>query len=223
MVFRLGWQVFRTRLPELVSDRDRRRLVVVAAIVAPAVFVGLLVVAALTDGITVAGVVAALLFGIAAGGFSMVFCRIGPKGWAILPVPGIGWRTQEAVARYYGRNPPPVAPEHRDIVLRGIDVSRDPVVRATLQSSFLLGSWVFGLVGGILVAITETVAHGPVFLYAPVWPLIAGGYGAIGIRTLGRQEQLREEASALPPVPPTPPKRGRPGGPSGSKLALPGE
>ncbi|KTR08364.1 hypothetical protein [Curtobacterium luteum] len=221
-MFRLGWQVFRTRLPELVSDRDRRRLVVVAAIVAPVVFVGLLVVAALTDGITAGGTVAALLFGTAAGGFSMVFCRIGPKGWAIPPVPSIGWRTQEAVARYYRRNPPPVAPEHRDIVLRGIDVYRDLVVRATLQSSFLLGSWVLGLVGGILVAITETVTHGPVFLYAPVWPLIAGGYGIIGIRTLGRQEQLRVEASALPPVPP-PPKRGRPGGPSGSKLALPGE
>ncbi|MFJ4295056.1 hypothetical protein [Curtobacterium sp. NPDC089689] len=222
-MFRLGWQVFRTRLPELVSDRDRRRLVLVASIVAPVVTVGLLVVAALTEGITVVGVVVALLFGVAAGGFATVFCRIGPKGWAIPPVPAIGWRTQEAVARYYGRNPPAVAPEHRDIVLQSIAVHRDPVVRTTLQSSFLLGSWVFGLLGALVLGLTGSTAHGPVFLYAPVWPLIAGGYGVIGFRTLGRQEQLRVEASALPPVPPVPPKRGRPGGPSGSKLALPGE
>ncbi|MFS0729281.1 hypothetical protein ABC270_04275 [Curtobacterium sp. 1P10AnD] len=222
-MFRLGWQVFRARLPELVSDRDRRRLVVVASIVAPVVFVGLLVVAALTDGITVVGVVEALLFGVAAGGFAMVFCRIGPKGWAIPPLPTIGWRTQEAIARYYRRTPPAVAPEHRDVVLREIEVSRDLVVRSTLQSSFLLGSWVFGLLGGVLVAVTESVTHGPVFLYAPIWPLVAGGYGVVGLRTLGRQEQLRVEASALPPIPPAPPKRGRPGGPSGSKLALPGE
>lgn len=222
-MFRLGWQVFRARLPELVSDRDRRRLVVVASIVAPVVTVGLLVVAALTEGITVAGVVVALLFAIAAAGFAMVFCRIGPKGWAIPPVPAIGWRTQEAVARYSGRNPPAVAPEHRDVVLRSIAVHRDPVVRTTLQSSFLLGSWVFGLLGALVLGLTASTTHGPVFLYAPVWPLIAGGYGVIGFRTLGRQEQLRVEASALPPVPPVPPKRGRPGGPSGSKLALPGE
>ncbi|MFJ4221375.1 hypothetical protein [Curtobacterium luteum] len=222
-MFRLGWQVFRARLPELVSERDRRRLVVVASIVAPVVFVGLLAIAALTDGITAVGVVEALLFGVAAGGFAMVFCRIGPKGWAIPPVPSIGWRTQEAVARYYGRTPPAVAPEHRDAVLRGIEVHRDVLVRVTLQSSFLLASWVFAVLGGVLLAVTESSVHGPVFLYAPVWPLIAGGYGVIGLRTLGRQEQLRVEASALPPVPPAPPKRGRPGGPSGSKLALPGE
>lgn len=222
-MFRLGWQVFRARLPDLVSDRDRRRLVVVPSIVAPVVFVGLLVIAALTDGVTASSVVIAVLFGIAAGGFAMVFCRIGPKGWAIPPVPSIGWRTQEAVARYSGRNPPPVAPEHRDIVLRGVDVSRDLVVRATLQSTFLLGSWVFGLLGALVLGLGESTGHGPVFLYAPIWPVVAGGYGILGFRTLGRQEQLRVEASALPPVPPAPPKRGRPGGPSGSKLALPGE
>lgn len=223
-MFRLGWQVFRTRLPGLVSDRDRRRLVVVASIVAPVVFVGLLVVATLTDGITAVGVVEALLFGVAAGGFAMVFCRIGPKGWAIPAVPSLDWRTQEAVARYYRIRQPPLAPEHRDAVLAGMEEQRDRLVRSSVKSLFLLGSWLFAVVGAVIALVAgSSGVYAPAFLWAPLWPLLGGISSGVGLWTLGRQEQLRVEASALPPVPPTPPKRGRPGGPSGSKLALPGE
>ncbi len=103
-MFRLGWQVFRARLPELVSDRDRRRLVVVASIVAPVVFVALVVVVVLTDDVSVASVAASAAYAAAAGAFSMLFCRLGPKGWSIPAVPSIGWRTQDAVARYYRRS-----------------------------------------------------------------------------------------------------------------------
>lgn len=222
-MFRLGWQVFRARLPELVSDRDRRRLVVVASIVAPVVFVGLVVVVVLTDDVSVASVAASAAYAAAAGAFSMLFCRLGPKGWSIPAVPSIGWRTQDAVARYYRRSAQPVAPEHRDAVLAGMDDARDRIVRTTFQSSFLLASWLLAVVAAVLVAVSGSSVHGPVFLWAPLWPLLAGSSGGVGIWTLGRQEQLRAEASALPPVPPAPPKRGRPGGPSGSKLALPGE
>ncbi len=180
--------------------------------------------AALTDGVTVGSVVVAVLFGVAAG-------RVRD---GVLPhrAEGLGDPTR-AVDRLAhagggratnGRNAPPVAPEHRDN--RAAGCRRQPAtffVRATLQSAFLLGSWVFGLLGALVLGLAGSTGHGPVFLYAPIWPVVAGGYGILGFRTLGRQEQLRAEASALPPVPPTPPKRGRPGGASGSKLALPGE
>lgn len=226
-MWRLGWQVFRARLPEVVSARDRRRLVVVGAVVTPLAVAGLLVVAALTESWSTGFVVVAGCFGLAIGGFSLVFCRIGPKGWTIPALPTVDWRTQEQIARYSGRRPPAVVPEHRDAVLRTVETNRDVLVRSSLQGLFLLGSWLFGVLGAVALGVTDpgtfASGHGFAFLYAPLWPLLGAVRAGVGFRTLGRHEQLRREASVLPDPPPAPPKRGRPGAPGGSKLALPGE
>lgn len=219
--------MFRARLPEVVSARDRRRLVVVGSVVTPLAVAGLLVVAALTDSWSTGFTVAAVCFGLAIGGFSLVFCRIGPKGWTIPALPTVDWRTQEQIARYSGRRPPAVVPEHRDAVLRTVETNRDVLVRSSLQGLFLLGSWLFGVMGAVVLAVTDpgsfASGHGLVFLWAPFWPVVGGLSHAVAVRTLGRHEQLRQEASVLPDTPPPPPKRGRPGAPGGSKLALPGE
>ncbi|MBF4606060.1 hypothetical protein [Curtobacterium sp. VKM Ac-1393] len=227
-MFKIGWQVYRERLPELVDQRARRRVVHVGVLVAGIVFVGLLLVGLLLGGATpfAAWVVVAVLGAAGSGCVGAAFTPIGPKGWAVPPVPGIGWRTQEAVARYYRRNPPPVAPEHRDAVLRRMPESRDLIVRSAFRAFLLLGSWVGIILGTAVLDVTLAVGDDTAILFPGVWVVylfVSGGTGVLGIRTLGRQEQLRVEAEALPPVPPAPPARGRPGTPNGSKLSLPGE
>ncbi|OIH95720.1 MULTISPECIES: hypothetical protein [unclassified Curtobacterium] len=229
-MFTIGRQVYRERLPVLVDDRMRRRVRLVGVVVGAVAFVGLLLLGLLTDVgedlPPVAGIVVALLLAVALGCFGAGLVPIGPKGWELPPVPRIGWRTQEAIARYHRRNPPPVAPEHRDAVLQGMPETRDMIVRVVFRGNLLLAGWGVGLLGTVLLNVF-TLSAGDTFTgFIPVYFLIPvlSSYPAIGgVRLLGRQEQLRVEAEALPPVPPPPPARGRPGTPSGSKLALPGE
>ena len=228
-MYDIGWHVFLDRFPVLVDRRRRRRLVVVGVVVAVVVFVGLLAVGLLTGDLgasspsNVLWVVGAVLLGAGVGSVGSVFVPVGPSGWAILPVPGIGWRTQEAVARYYRRDPPPVAPEHRDAVLHGMPEHRDVLVRATFRGLLLLVGWALALLGVIAIDVGAIGGFNTALFIVPFWPLVSAGTAIAGIRTLGRQEQLRVEAGALPPVPPPLPPRGRPGAPSGSKLSLPGE
>ena len=231
-MFRLGWRVFRERLPELVSPRRRRRVAVVGVVVAVVALVGLVLLGAVSgEADAPSGPVASALVGavLLAGGLGLVaacFVPIGPKGWGVPPIPGIGWRTQEAIGRYYRRNPPPVEPAHRDAVLDGMSATRDLLVRSTFRGYLLLGGWASGLLGAVLVDLSTTAASSDsVFGVWPFWLLLplSGAASAVGgTRTLGRQEQLRVEAEALPPVPP-PVRRGRPDSAVGSKLGLPGE
>ena len=150
----------------------------------------------------------------------------GPKGWAIAPIPGIGWRTQEAVARYHRRNPPPVDPKHRDAVLDRLPETRDLLVRSALGGLLLLTGCAATLLAVVIVDVAA-ISAGTGLSRLPLFWFFLGITGATtgigGLRTLGRQEQLRVEAEALPPVPPPLPPRGRPGARSGSKLALPEE
>lgn len=221
--------MFRERLPHLVSVQRRRRLVIVGLVVGVVAFVGLLFLGALLDDDSVplaAGIVAALLLACGIGLIGAGFVRIGPKGWNVPPIPGIGWRTQEAIARYYGRKPPPVDPKHRDAVLGRMPETRDLLVRAAFRGYLLLSGWALALLAAVLLNVFTIPAHGDVIGLSAFWVLVpvSGAVTAIGgVRTLGRQEQLRVEAEALPPVPPPPPARGRPDSPSGSKLSLPGE
>jgi hypothetical protein len=228
-VYDIGWRVFLDRFPALISRERRRRLVVVGVVVALVVVVGMLAVGLLTGDFGASSpsgllwVVGSILLGTGVGFVASVFVPVGPSGWAVLPLPGIGWRTQEAIARYYRRSPPPVAPEHRDAVLDGMPERRDVLVRATFRGLLLLVGWALALLGVIAVDVGAIGSlHTGLFLI-PFWPLVSAGTAIAGIRTLGRQEQLRVEAGALPPVPPPRPPRGRPGTPSGSKLSLPGE
>lgn len=229
-VFRTGWQVYRERLPALVDRRHHRRAVRVGVVVAVVAFAGLLLLGAFVERLdgavpVAAGVVVALLVAAGIGCVGAALTPIGPRGWSLPPVPGIGWRTQEAIARYFRRNPPPVAPEHRDAVLQGMPATRDLLVRAAYRSLFLTGRWIGIVLGTLVFDVASSVGSDTVILFPGVWIfsiVITNGTGIVGIRTLGRQEQLRVEAEALPPVPPAP-RRGRPDSPSGSKLALPGE
>lgn len=230
-MFGIGWQVYRERLPEVIGQRTRRRMVVVGAIVAATSFVVLLLVGVLLERLDSpvpgpAGVVVAVLVAAGLGCFGAALAPVGPKGWAVPPTPGIGWRTQEAIARYYGRNPPAVAPEHRDAVLHGLLENRDQIVRFATRSFLQFASWVGLVLGTVVFVVTFPVDGDQMIVFLGVWSMwlvISSGTGVMGIRTLGRQEQLRVEAEALPPVPPTPPARGRPGTPKGSKLSLPGD
>ncbi|WFR68157.1 hypothetical protein P9139_07555 [Curtobacterium flaccumfaciens] len=230
-MFSIGWRVYRERLPGLVGQHRLRRAVLVGVIVTVIVFAALLAGGTLLgrlDGSVpvLAGVVVALFLAAGVGCVGAALTPIGPRGWEIPPVPGIGWRTQEAVARYYRRNSPPIDPRHRDAVLDRVPETRDMLVRSTFRSLFLLGG-LLGISAGTLVFdFASAAGSSPVVLFPGVWVfplLINGGTGIVGLRTLGRQEQLRAEAEVLPPVPPPPPARGRPGTPNGSKLSLPGE
>lgn len=228
-MFGIGWQVYRERLPEVFGQRTRRRMVVVGAIVAVVALAGLVVIGVSLDDDSVplaVAIVVAVLFASGIGLIGACFVPIGPKGWNVPPIPGIGWRTQEVIARYYRRNPPPVDPKHRDAVLQGMPETRDLLVRAAFRGYLLLGGWALALLATVLLNVFTISANDDVIGLSAVWILIpaSGAVTAIGgIRTLGRQEQLRVEAEALPPVPPTPPARGRPGTPKGSKLSLPGD
>lgn len=230
-MFKIGWQVYRERLPEVIGERIRRRMVVVGGIVAATVFVVLLLVGVLLDRLDdpvpgPAGVVVAVVVAAGFGCFGASMTPVGPKGWALPPIPGIGWRTQEAIARYYGRNPPAVDPQHRDAVLHGLLESRDQILRFATRSFLQFASWVGLVLGTVVFVLTFPVDGDRMIVLLGVWFMwlvISSGTGVMGIRTLGRQEQLRVETEALPPVPPAPPARGRPGTPKGSKLSLPGD
>jgi hypothetical protein len=229
-VFRTGWRVYRRRLPELVDRRHHRRAVRVGIVVAVIAFVGLLALGAFVERLdgsvpVAAGILVALLVAAGIGCVGAALTPIGPRGWALPPVPGIGWRTQEAIARYYRRNPPPLAPEHRDAVLQGMPATRDLLVRTAYRSLFLMGGWAGIVLGTLVFDVASAVGGDTAILVPGVWLfsiVFVAGTGVIGIRTLGRQEQLRIEAEALPPVPPAP-RRGRPDSPRGSKLSLPGD
>ncbi len=104
--------------------------------------------------------------------------------------------------------------------------TRDLLVRAAFRGYLLLGGWALAFLATVLLNVFTISTNDDIVGLSAVWILIpaSGAVTAIGgIRTLGRQEQLRVEAEALPPVPPTPPARGRPGTPKGSKLSLPGD
>lgn len=231
-MFKIGWQVFRERLPGLVSRERRRRIALVGVVAAVVAFVGLVVLGVTTpvlDGIPLApvgSVVVALLVAVGIGCTAAGCVPTGPKGWAVPPLPGIGWRTQEAIARYSRSNPPPLAPEHRDAVLDRLPENRDLLVRTAVSGLLLLAGGVAVLVALVVVTVAQIVSDGDVWRFPLFW-LFTGFLGSasgIGsIRRLGRQEQLRVEAEALPPVPTPLPPRGRPGSPGGSKLALPEE
>ena len=228
-MFKIGWQVYRERLPALVSVQRRRRIVVVGVIVAVVALAGLVVLGLFFDDGSVpvaAAIVVAVLFASGIGLIGTCFVPVGPKGWNVPPIPGIGWRTQEAIARYYRRSPPAVDPKHRDAVLHGMPETRDLLVRAAFRGYLLLGGWALALLATVLLNVFTISTNDDIVGLSAVWILIpaSGAVTAIGgIRTLGRQEQLRVEAEALPPVPPAPPARGRPGTPKGSKLSLPGD
>ncbi len=223
--------MYRELLPEVIGERIRRRMVVVGAIVAATTFVVLLLVGVLLDRLDdpvpgPAGVVVAVVVAAGFGCFGASLATAGPKGWAAPPIPGIGWRTQEAIDRYYGRNPPALEPEHRDAVLHGLLESRDQIVRSATRSFLQFSSWVGLVLGTVVFVLTFSVDGDRMIVFLGVWSMwlvISSGTAIMGIRTLGRQEQLRVEAEALPPVPPAPPTRGRPGTPKGSKLSLPGD
>jgi hypothetical protein len=231
-VFKIGWQVFRERLPALVNPRRRRRILLVGIVSVVVAFVGLLVLALITDvfdatPLPSAGtVVVGLLLSAGIGCIAAACVPSGPKGWAVAPIPGIGWRTQEAVARYYRRNPPPVDPKHRDAVLDRLPENRDLLVRSALGGILMLTGCVAALLALVIVDVAA-IAAGAGLSRLPLFWFFLGITGSAtgigGIRRLGRQEQLRVEAEALPPLPPPAPPRGRPGARSGSKLALPEE
>lgn len=229
-MFTIGRQVYRKRLPVLIGDRLRARVRLVGVIVGAVTFVGLLLLGLLTDVDEdlppAAGIGVALLLAAGLGCFGAGLVPLGPAGWTVPPVPRIGWRMQDAIARYYRGNPPPVAPEHRDVVLQGMPEVRDFIVRNAFRGYLWIAGWAIGVLGVVLVNIFTIPADGTVIGLSPVWillPLLSSWPAIGGVRTLGRQEQLRVEAEALPPVPPPAPARGRPDAPSGSKLSLPGE
>lgn len=224
--------MFRERLPALVSRERRRRIALVGVVAAVVAFVGLVALGLTTpvlDGIPlppVGAVVVALLVAVGIGCIAAGCVPTGPKGWAVPPLPGIGWRTQEAIARYSRNNPPPLAPEHRDAVLDRLPENRDLLVRTAASGLLVLAGGAAALVALVVVNVIQIVSDGDVWRFPLFWVFLGvmGSATGIGsIRRLGRQEQLRVEAEALPPVPQAAPPRGRPGTPSGSKLALPEE
>ncbi|MBT1584424.1 hypothetical protein [Curtobacterium flaccumfaciens] len=231
-MFKIGWQVFRERLPALIGPQYRRRVVVVGIIGVVVAFVGLVVLALTTDvfdatPLPSAGtVVVGLLLSVGFGCLAAACVPSGPKGWAIAPIPGIGWRTQEAVTRYHRRNPPPVDPKHRDAVLDRLPETRDLLVRSALGGLLILAGCAAALLAVVIVDVAAISAGTGLPRLPWFWfflGITGSATGIGGLRTLGRQEQLRVEAEALPPVPPPVPPRGRPGARSGSKLALPEE
>ncbi|KQR32772.1 hypothetical protein [Curtobacterium sp. Leaf154] len=231
-MFKIGWQVFRERLPALVDARRRRRIRLVGSIAVVVAFVGLVVLGLTTDAFDAtplppAGrVVVGLLLSVGFGCLAAACVPSGPKGWAIAPIPGIGWRTQEAVARYHRRNPPPVDPKHRDAVLDRLPETRDLLVRSALGGLLLLTGCAATLLAVVILDVAAISADTGLSRLPLFWfflGITGATTGIGGLRTLGRQEQLRVEAEALPPVPPPLPPRGRPGARIGSKLALPEE
>lgn len=222
-MFRLGWQVLRGRLGEVVDPARARRAVWIAGAVA-AVALVVFVATERASGWAGPGVlrpVAAIAFstlGVWAVTYSCFPTArvVGPElrinGRQVRP----DWQlsVRWSVQPYLDRRPRPVEPEDREDVLNDVPLLQRGLVRRLSR----LGPLLVGAASGGLAAFVS----GQVEVFVVLWPFVYLFTLPDMVVRLGRAERARLAAlETEPPVPKhRPPWRRHP---RGSKLGLPGD
>lgn len=222
-MFRLGWQVFRDHLWEVVDRRRVRRAVWVAAGIAAVALVVFIATerASAWAGPGVLRPLAAITFA-TLGVFAVAYScfptalEVGPElrinGRQVRP----DWQlsVRWSVQPYIGRRAKPIAPEDREDVLNDVPLlERGLVRRLSRLGPLLLGA----ALGG-----SAALVSGQVEVFVVLWPFVYLFTLPDMVARLGFAERAR--LAALETEPPTP--KHRPlwrRHPHGSKLGLPGE
>lgn len=220
---RLGWQVMRGLLGQVVDLARVRRALWIAGAVAAAVL-GALVALHLVNGWAGTGslrpglVVAA----VTASVFLLVYAccptarEVGPElrinGRQVRPNTALAVRWE--VRPYLDRVRRPVHPEHREAILNDVPLLQRGLVRRLTRLAPLL------LAVAIGAAVVLTTGRAQVF--AVLWPFVYLFTLPDMVLRIGRSERARRDALATPPAAPEQRPQWR-RDPSGSKLGLPGE
>lgn len=222
-MFRLGWQVFRGRLAEVVDPARVRRAAWLAGGIA-AVALVVLVATELATGWGGPGVVRPVLavafatLGVAAIAYACfpTAREVGPEfrinGRQVRPDQQLSVRW--SVQPYLERRARPIAPADRDDVLHDVPLLQRGLVRRLSRLGPLLVGVALGGVAGLCAA------QGEVFVV--LWPFVYLFTLPDMVFRLGRAERARLAALETPPATPghRPPWRRNP---HGTKLGLPGD
>jgi hypothetical protein len=226
-MIRAGWAVFRRDVRAVVPARRIRTAVLVGGIVA--VVLAALVLAGGTawswfDVGPIRAVLGSVAAGLATGCLAIAICPLGPlpTGQRLLR-DSVEYSPPYRLAPYFARrNRLPVPPEERAAVLLSAERQRNWAIPSMIRSAALVGVFVFVFVA--LMSVSLFLGVGDPFLgwFVPVYSLAMALNGVDTLRRLGRIEQVRLAALAVPePEPPAPAAR-RPH-PRGSVLRLPEE
>jgi hypothetical protein len=223
-VFRLGWQVLRERIGEVVDPARARRAAWVSAAITLAVLVAL-VVLQLRFGWAGDDVVrAAVALPLMAVGSGLVLFSCFPTARPVDPAATINGRqirpdsilsTRWSVQPYLGRRARPVDPADRDAVLHDTPLLQ----RGLLGRLSRFGPFSAGLALGVVGAIVVGGFHTVPLASSAVW---VASLPDVVVR-LGRAERARLAALATDPVAPAAAPLGWRRDPRGSKIRLPGE
>lgn len=222
-MFRLGWQVLRERIGEVVDPARVRRATQISAVVAVLALIAAVVlqVRFAWAGTSVLGAVAALA--LVALGFGLLLFSCFPTARHVDPAATINGRqvrpdaqlaVRWSVQPYLDRRPRPVAPEDRAAVLNDVPLLQRGLIRRLSR----LGPTMIGLA---LVVLGGSIAMGFHSVF-PLWMVLYVVLLPEMVIRLGRSERARIAALATAPPPDSEGPQWR-RDPTGSKLGLPGD
>lgn len=199
-MLRLGWQVYRAHVTDVVSVTRARRAVLIAAIAA---LVAAAAMAALDLAFLWAGpgtARAATAITLLSLGVGLVAFGCCPLARPVEPAATINGRqvrpdtartVRASVQQYLDRRMPEIRPEHREAVLTDTLLYRRGLIRDATRGTP-------PLVGGLLAGLAAVLlgASGVV----PLWPVIYVGYAVTTLQRLGRAERARRAAESTRPV-----------------------
>lgn len=222
-MLRLGWQVMRGLLGQVVDPARVHRALWIAGAVAAVVLVVLVALDlangwAGTGGLRPGLVVAAVTISV----FLLAFAccptarEVGPElrinGRQVRPDTASAVRWE--VRPYLDRVRRPVHPEHRDAILHDVPLLQRGIVRQLTRLAPLLLA--------VAIGATVVLSFSPMHGFFMVWPFLYLASLPEMFLRLGRSERARRDALATPPAAPDERPQWR-RDPSGSKLGLPGE
>ncbi|WIB78117.1 hypothetical protein DEJ28_03170 [Curtobacterium sp. MCPF17_002] len=223
-MFKLGWQVFRQRVGDVVDPARARRAVWIAGTVAVLALALLVVLQVVFAWAGTAPVRASITVGLATLAAGMIAFACCPMGRPPAPSNTINGRQVRAdwqlavrwsVQPYLGRTARPVAPDDRAAVLNDVPLLQLGLIHRLSRTGPLL-------VGLALLGLTALSFEGD-RSYVLLWTLLYVFTLPDLVRRLGRAERARLAAlAASSPSPETQPAQRR-RDPSGSKVRLPDE
>lgn len=223
-MFRLGWQVLRQRMGEVVDPARVGRAAWVSAAVMLAVLVALVVLQVRFGWVGHDVVPAAIALPLMAVGSGLVTFSCFPTARPVDPAGTINGRqvrpdsqltTRWSVQPYLDRQPRAVAPADRDAVLHDVALLQRGLLRRLSRFAPLSGGLALGVVGSIVAAGFHVVPLASAGVYVFVVPGL--------VTQLGRAERARLAALAADPVDPATAPPGWRRDPHGSKIRLPGD
>ncbi|MBA8989790.1 hypothetical protein FHW23_001022 [Curtobacterium pusillum] len=225
-MFKLGWQVFRTRFDDAIDRRRFRRAAWISAAAATLVLIGLVVLQVVFGWAGDTAVRPTLAVVLVSGAAGLLVFACFPKATSPDPAATINGRpvrpderlaAREPVQPYFGVRPRPVESVDREAVLTDVPL----VQRALIRRMTRFGPLALGVA---LLGVTAVIVGGWHIL-STAWTVVYVFALPGMVRLLGRTERARLAALAAPAPPEdaAAPRASRRRDPPGSKIRLPGE